>query len=209
MTHNFLTNKYCRWYYNIIQHRLLNPSTGYIERHHILPKSLGGSNDRSNLVSLTAREHYLCHLLLVKMTEGKSHTSMLRAFNAFKMSSRKNPRQLTSRQYQLIRTATATLPNAMSGRKHSPDTLAKMSAARKGQPSPMKGKKFSNEAKANIAAGCASPERRAKISQALKGRVSPTKGMTFEYRPQPTIQCPHCERIVSKNNLAKHIRSRH
>src|SRR5574343_448350 len=36
----------------------------YFECHHILPKSLGGSNKQSNLVLLTAKEHYLCHFLL-------------------------------------------------------------------------------------------------------------------------------------------------
>lgn len=42
-------------------------SLGYFEKHHILPKSLGGSNDEENLVKLTAREHFICHWLLVKM----------------------------------------------------------------------------------------------------------------------------------------------
>jgi len=59
-------------YYKIIEnakketdngHRQL----GYFEKHHILPKSLGGSNDKNNLVKLTAREHFICHWLLVKM----------------------------------------------------------------------------------------------------------------------------------------------
>ena len=36
----------------------------YYENHHILPKCLDGSNDKENLVLLTAREHYLCHKLL-------------------------------------------------------------------------------------------------------------------------------------------------
>ena len=39
----------------------------YYEVHHILPKSLGGSNDKTNLVMLTAREHFICHWLLVKI----------------------------------------------------------------------------------------------------------------------------------------------
>jgi 5-methylcytosine-specific restriction endonuclease McrA len=38
---------------------------GYKEIHHILPKSLGGSNDKSNLVELTAREHYIVHMLIM------------------------------------------------------------------------------------------------------------------------------------------------
>jgi len=40
---------------------------GYSEKHHIVPKCLGGTDDASNLVSLTPEEHYLCHLLLVKL----------------------------------------------------------------------------------------------------------------------------------------------
>ena len=43
-------------------------------KHHIIPKSLGGSDDACNLVSLTAREHFVCHLLLTKMlTDGNRH----------------------------------------------------------------------------------------------------------------------------------------
>jgi len=40
---------------------------GYTERHHIIPKCMGGTNDPDNLVDLTAREHYVIHQLLVKM----------------------------------------------------------------------------------------------------------------------------------------------
>lgn len=38
-----------------------------LERHHIIPQSCGGTNDKSNLVFLTTREHYICHMLLVKI----------------------------------------------------------------------------------------------------------------------------------------------
>jgi hypothetical protein len=40
---------------------------GYVEKHHIIPECLGGTDDPSNLVVLTAREHYIVHQLLVKM----------------------------------------------------------------------------------------------------------------------------------------------
>lgn len=39
----------------------------YYEKHHIMPKCLGGSNDPSNLVLLTTREHFFCHKILVKI----------------------------------------------------------------------------------------------------------------------------------------------
>ena len=41
--------------------------SNYYESHHILPRSLGGCNEKSNLVLLTAREHFIAHKLLVKV----------------------------------------------------------------------------------------------------------------------------------------------
>ena len=38
-----------------------------LEVHHIIPRSLGGDNDTSNLVVLTPREHFICHVMLVKL----------------------------------------------------------------------------------------------------------------------------------------------
>ena len=37
---------------------------GYVERHHVVPRSMGGDDTASNLVWLTAREHFIAHWLL-------------------------------------------------------------------------------------------------------------------------------------------------
>ena len=75
-------NKYFRVYYNIINKRLSNTiSEGYKENHHILPKSMGGSNKKSNMVFLTAKEHYICHHLLYVFTKGQSKHKMAYAWN--------------------------------------------------------------------------------------------------------------------------------
>ena len=58
---------YHRIYNDLIIKRQAIEPCGYVEKHHIVPKSLGGSNDASNLVKLTAREHFIAHLLLSKM----------------------------------------------------------------------------------------------------------------------------------------------
>ena len=63
----FLDNKYTKWYSNIIE----NSTALSGEHHHIIPKSLGGSNDRSNIKLVSYREHFICHLLLTKMVEGQ------------------------------------------------------------------------------------------------------------------------------------------
>lgn len=43
------------------------PKETYTERHHIIPRCMGGSDDKSNLVDLTAKEHFIVHKLLVEI----------------------------------------------------------------------------------------------------------------------------------------------
>lgn len=42
----------------------------YYEKHHVVPKCMGGTNDKSNIVKLTPEEHYVAHQLLVKIFPG-------------------------------------------------------------------------------------------------------------------------------------------
>jgi hypothetical protein len=61
---------YSRHYYLLIdraRNRVLND---YSEKHHIIPKCMGGTDDKSNLVRLTPEEHYVAHQLLIKMHPG-------------------------------------------------------------------------------------------------------------------------------------------
>jgi hypothetical protein len=84
----FIPNRYTRLYYSIISNakqRAL-PRDTYKEEHHIIPESLGGSNDLDNLVSLTYREHRICHKLLVRMTTGADKGKMAYALLFFKVS---------------------------------------------------------------------------------------------------------------------------
>jgi len=55
-------------HYNKLIERARNRKLqGYTERHHIVPRSMNGSDDKDNLVKLTAREHFIAHILLVKI----------------------------------------------------------------------------------------------------------------------------------------------
>lgn len=106
----FIDNKYTDWYFSIIssaQHRTL-PAEIYFEIHHIIPKSFGGNNTIDNLVKLTAREHYICHLLLVKMTSDKNQYKMIQAMSAFLSWNNSNHRRtsnITSRIYEFLKEA--------------------------------------------------------------------------------------------------------
>ena len=62
----FVENKYFKYYYNIINGAKSRTISGHTETHHIIPRSMGGLNNKENLVDLTAKEHFICHLLLNK-----------------------------------------------------------------------------------------------------------------------------------------------
>jgi len=61
---------YQRIYANLISYAERTYLTGYREKHHIIPTSLGGTNSPENLVYLTLRQHLMAHLLLYKMGHG-------------------------------------------------------------------------------------------------------------------------------------------
>lgn len=68
-----------------------------------MPKSLGGSNHKSNLVLLTPREHFLAHCFLVKMTSGSQKRSMTYALIRFLGKNINDQRyKINSRIYQNI-----------------------------------------------------------------------------------------------------------
>lgn len=59
---------YLKIYTDLIQKGLDRDAIeGYFEKHHIIPKCLGGTNKASNIVKLTAREHIIAHFLLVRI----------------------------------------------------------------------------------------------------------------------------------------------
>lgn len=74
---------------------------GYVEKHHILPHSLGGSDDDGNMISLTAREHYIAHLLLAKAT---NHPKMIHALHCmmFTKSGERARTKINSHIYQYL-----------------------------------------------------------------------------------------------------------
>jgi len=70
---------------------------GYFEIHHILPVSLGGGNEKENLVMFTGREHFIAHMLLWKAYP--EDVSLQRA--AWMMSAR-NVCKVNSKLYSAI-----------------------------------------------------------------------------------------------------------
>ena len=153
----FLPNKYHRWYLSIVAKAQVEGrkkcGDGKYDKHHIIPVSMGGTNDKSNLVLLTSKEHFLCHLLLFKCTEGKAKMSMACAWHRMVTIKR-----YCSRQYVEIGVRHKISLNGVNkGAYQSPEKRAKISASLKGRSNPvisakLKGRKLSEEHKANVIA---------------------------------------------------------
>lgn len=96
---------YIKIYNNIIERAKHKSYDGYTEIHHIVPRCLGGSNDSSNLVKLSAREHFICHYLLTKIHKDNlvNYHKMIKAFVMMLCGSYKNQRYSPSRNYEIIR----------------------------------------------------------------------------------------------------------
>lgn len=103
-------NKYYKWYIEIIKNRLNNPAIGYIESHHILPRSLGGSDTCDNLVGLTAREHFIVHQLLPRFIVGQGRYKMIHAAACMFMKSKHtDERYINSNLYSYIKPHLSTI----------------------------------------------------------------------------------------------------
>jgi len=114
---------YQKIYNSIISHRRSNPlSAGYGETHHIVPRSLGGTDDKKNLVMLTAREHFVCHCLLSKMYEKDSFEwyKMNHALLMMKTQSSNQVRYFNSHLYEYLKqNFSAVMSKSQTGNKNS------------------------------------------------------------------------------------------
>ena len=200
----FINNKYSNIYFNIIKAAQMRTSiVGYTEKHHIIPKSLNGTNKKENLVILTAREHFICHWLLTKMLVGDDLKKMNHAFwrmlvPGSNVQKRYKPNShtyaLLRKQYGSLRKGVVTpdsvkqkISNANKGRllgknnpmfgvAHTAESKKKMSDAKKGSISWNQGKHHSNET-------------RMKLSASAKNRQQ--------------LECSHCGRVCGPSNYTR------
>ena len=125
---------YQHQYNLLIKSAQLNLTTGYADNHHIIPQSMGGSNDPTNLVLLSAKQHFVAHHLLYKIHRNREMTN---AFFLMCNVKRGGARfKITSKQYEVLRE---------EKRQCQKDIMT-------GQPSRAKGKKWSDESKTKLGA---------------------------------------------------------
>lgn len=131
---------YQKIYNQLIERAKTRVLEGYKERHHIIPKCLGGSNDPTNLVELTAREHFLSHQLLCEIypKKDKLKYALWYMANVDKVTKRYGS---SSRKYEQLRIMFSNIKrskktrqkmsNSHLGKKMSKESIAKSVEHRK------------------------------------------------------------------------------
>jgi hypothetical protein len=195
----------------------------YYESHHITPKCMGGDGTtqqwrHNNIVILTAKEHYLCHLLLHYMyPDNKKLIFALHKMLFSKCSNNKKEMFYSSRVYDYFRKVHSESirgsGNPMFGKNHSEDTIKKLKDKKKGISNPhVKGDK--NPSKR--------PEVAKKISESKLGDKNPMKRLDVRKKMANTLKatnerrrqlglprynkltCPYCNTSGSSNNMTRY-----
>jgi len=184
-------------YMRLIEYAKQNPPDGRVEKHHIVPRSMGGSNSKDNLIPLSPRWHFVAHWLLWKAYKNSKMA------NAFWTMACCNQERINSKTYSIVREVAAQsiskarkgiiisdkhkaiLKELMTGRVVSQETREKLSKA-------SKGKKRSAEVCAQMSERNKgkkhSEETKAKMSAAKKGKPSNTAGKTFKKKVPVTLE---------------------
>jgi NUMOD3 motif len=197
-------SKYSRWYNALITKAQNRTIDGYVEKHHVVPRSFGGKNIKENLVNLTAREHYIAHALLWKMKfPGVYGSKMAFAFNTFinKMTTEvrgvHHTYSISSRVYENFRKKYSSLlkekyakeGGTWVGRKHTEESKrkigekSKLKEFKRGPENPNWGKKqnVSPEGRAKrlekINANWADSEFRKRMSEKRKAYFATPAGI--------------------------------
>lgn len=167
-----------------------DPNYIYYEAHHIIPKCIGGKGKTTewkthpNIVLLTAKEHYICHMLLVQMypyNNSLASSFLIMCNSPHTISG--NVRYLpTCKMYEIARLA-------KSQSIVTKETREKQAKAKIGNKNGAgnKGKVY----------GPQSEQRRLNIGLANKGRTADNGGRKIKVAS--FLECPHCKKVGNNN----------
>lgn len=175
----------------------------YYESHHILPRCLGGTDENSNLVLLTAKEHYIVHELLTKIhpTDRKLSTALVRMSGNKKYTVSSREYEYARLHYQKTPMSDETkekLRNAIKGVKHTEERNRHKSIVQTGSTH----KNYSKEGKLN----CSNAQK--KLYE--NGYISNFKNCIGKSpwnigKNQSWICNEHETKLILKSNLEKYL----
>ena len=157
--------------YKNIYENLINRAKGrvlncYVESHHIIPRCIGGGNSTSNLVNLTAEEHYVAHQLLVKIYPQEYGLIKAAVMMAMNTGGNRPKNKLYGWLRRRHSDATSGENNVNFGKPRTDEVKKKISISNTGKG----GSKLRGRAK-----GPMNAETKEKLSRALKGRPNPNQ----------------------------------
>ncbi len=126
--------RYCRIVFNAMNQDRKKGGSIYYEGHHVIPKCLGGANDKENIVLLTGREHFLCHYLLTKMSNDRRLVFALCRMMQVNQYHVRPPSKLFDRAREKIAFAKRQPNMKLRGVPKSDAHKAKLSSAKMGRP---------------------------------------------------------------------------
>jgi hypothetical protein len=214
-------DKYTRWYNHIVERARYRIIEDYTETHHIKPRSLGGSDEIDNLVALTAREHFICHWLLTKMTTGEDRYKMLNALRmmrAEKHGQQRYETKITARVYENIKQEYARLQSEKVSGENNPmygDKFYRSEDGKKRQREAIRGinngakkeeaRKKITESKLGKKREPFSEEWRAKMAEKKKGANNPRHGVKISEETREKMREKAKGRKQSPETIAKKI----
>lgn len=164
----------------------------YYENHHIIPKCMDGSDNKYNLILLTAKEHFVAHHLLTKIHGGKMWTAF---WMMCTIRTEQRNYKVTASVYENAKCFMSKRKRSQTpwikGRNHSEESKRKLSKSLKGNKNCL-GMKHTKETKKKLSkAGkgripwnkgkMISEETRQKMSISMKGIIPWNKGKTDCY----------------------------
>lgn len=167
--------------YNQLVTRALSREKIYpTERHHIIPKSMGGKDRKNNVVYFTPHEHLVAHLLLWKIYRNKSMSHAL-----WMMCHTREGIKINGRQYEILRLEhSKNISESLRGRVLSEETKQKIRDANLGREDDgryikiaesNRGKKHSEETKKKMSQSSKhtsmSVEHKEKLNKIHTGRI--------------------------------------
>ena len=143
---------YVQIYNNIVIRARGRMIMGYTETHHIIPRCMGGDDNKENLVVLTAREHYICHKLLCEIYPGhRGLSDAVWMMANMKNEHRKISYKVGSREYERLRVeCSKRMSEWRMGKKLSEETKIKIGESNRGGNHPFYGKTHTEESKRMI-----------------------------------------------------------
>ena len=209
---------YQKIYHQIIERAATRQISGYSERHHIVPRCMGGCDNPTNLVALTAREHYIVHWLLWKIYRS---SALAHAFFSMVRKGKGQERVVSARQYERAKQAMAAAKRGknnywygttgpMGGKTHSEDwkrahriRMKTASEYKRGRPVAeipgllagektrfVEGQRPWNAGKTGRDSHMFGKPMSEDIKQKLR-------------KPKPLVQCPYCDKVGGSSSTKR------